>query len=520
VSNESEPAKGGSPAGPPSDSPAADSTPTPATAPAQTPGAAAGGEPVFQPIRSGLSRRRIRIGAAIVVLAIALYFGVPLLLRALNTVSTDDAYVNGHVTFVAPRVPGQVARVFVDDNNRVAKGTLLIQLDKEPYQVQLRLKQAYVDAAKADLVVAQDQARAIVAQARGARYKLQNAIESVNNQIALLRATVATYESQKATLELARQDLDRAEKLVPKGAMSKEEFDRRTQQFKVGEAGLRKALEDVYQIRAGLGLPAIPENPDDPAQVPPDLNQTFSSVRQALAQMLQAVAPLGVYPSSYDLSPQQIIDEFYKRDPEGNLDRIYAKILQDAPTIKQAGAKLEEAERDLDQAELNLRYCDVFAEIDGAVTRRNVNPGNNVQAGQGLMAIRSLREIWIDANFKETQLANLRIGQHVDLEVDMYGRHRKFNGRVTGFTMGTGSTLSVIPPQNATGNFIKVVQRLPVRIELTEPNPEDDPLFVGLSVVPYVDVKQPPTGPDAGKFLQPYVTVPGQRPVEPAGAGP
>jgi membrane fusion protein (multidrug efflux system) len=443
-----------------------------------------------------------------------------MVVRALNTVSTDDAYVNGHVTAVAARVPGQVIKVFVDDNNRVAKGTLLVQLDKEPYEVQLRLKQAYVDAAKADLAVARDQARATVAQARSARYKLQNAIEGVDNQVALLRATVAAFESQKATLALARQDLDRAEKLVPKGAMSKEEFDRRFQQFKVSEAGLRKALEDVYQIRAGLGIPAVPDKEADLAQVPPDLNQNFSAVRQALAQMLQAVAPLGIYPTSYDLSPQKIIEEFYRRDPEGNLDRIYAKILANAPTISQADAKLEEAERDLDQAKLNLRYCDVYAEIDGAVTRRNVNPGNNVQAGQGLMAIRSLTEIWIDANFKETQLRHLRIGQHVDLEVDMYGRHRKFDGRITGFTMGTGSTLSVIPPQNATGNFIKVVQRLPVRIELTEPNPEDDPLFIGLSVVPYVDIKEPPTGPDAGKFLQPVFIAPAQQSAQSPGQSP
>jgi membrane fusion protein, multidrug efflux system len=132
-----------------------------------------------------------------------------------------------------------------------------------------------------------------------------------------------------------------------------------------------------------------------------------------------------------------------------------------------------------------------------------VNPGNNVQAGQGLMAIRSLTEIWIDANFKETQLANLRIGQHVELDVDMYGRKRVFDGRISGFTMGTGSTLALLPAQNATGNFIKVVQRLPVRIELVDYDPDKEPLFIGLSVVPYVLLKEPPTGPNAGKVLQP-----------------
>src|SRR4029077_4913800 len=137
----------------------------------------------------------------------------------------------------------------------------------------------------------------------------------------------------------------------------------------------------------------------------------------------------------------------YKQHPKDNLDQIFAKIIPDAPPIKQAEAKVLQARRDLDQAELNLRYCDVVSEIDGVVTRRNVNPGNNVQAGQSLMAVRSLTEVWIDANFKKTQLADMRIGQRVELEVDMYGRRRTFEGRITGFTMGTGSTLALLPAQ-------------------------------------------------------------------------
>ena len=140
-------------------------------------------------------------------------------------------------------------------------------------------------------------------------------------------------------------------------------------------------------------------------------------------------------------------------------------------------AKRQQARADLDQALLNLRYCDVVSEIDGVVTRRNVNPGNNVQAGQSLMAVRSLTEIWIDANFKETQLAELRIGHRVLCEVDMYGGRREFEGRITGFTMGTGQTLALLPPQNATGNFVKIVQRLPVRVELTNYDPDTDSLI-------------------------------------------
>src|SRR6185369_6711976 len=158
------------------------------------------------------------------------------------------------------------------------------------------------------------------------------------------------------------------------------------------------------------------------------------------------------------------------------------QIIPKAPAIKQAEAKLLQARRDLDQAELNLRYCDIVSEIDGVVTRRNVNPGNNISVGQSLMAIRSLTEIWIDANFKETQLADLRIGQRVRIETDVYGSRDEFEGRITGFTMGTGQTLALLPPQNATGNFVKIVQRLPVRIELNNYDPDKRPLFIGTSV--------------------------------------
>ena len=135
-------------------------------------------------------------------------------------------------------------------------------------------------------------------------------------------------------------------------------------------------------------------------------------------------------------------------------------------------------------------------------TSANVNPGNNVQVGQSQMAIRSLRDTWIDANFKETQLRNLRIGQHVAIEADMYGGRQKFEGRVSGFAFGTGSTLALLPPQNATGNFVKVVQRLPVRVDLIDYDPDKLPLFVGLSVTATVDRWSKPTGPNAGKFLQ------------------
>jgi membrane fusion protein (multidrug efflux system) len=333
------------------------------------------------------------------------------------------------------------------------------------------------------------------------RFQLEHAIEDVNNHIALLRSKFATWQSQKASLAKAQTDNDRALALSKSGAISKEELDLRKESLLVAQARVEEALQGVYQVRVSLGLPPKPESGDDLTQVPADLDQKFSSVRQAQAGLIQAASQLGVT-DSFDKSPKQMVADFYKRDPEGNIDRIYAQLLKEAPAIKQAEAKLAQAERNLDEANLNLRYCDVVAEIDGVVTRRNVNPGNNVQAGQSLMAVRSVTEIWIDANFKETQLADLRIGQRVVCEVDMYGRRREYEGRITGFTMGTGQTLSLLPPQNATGNFVKIVQRLPVRVELTNYSPDEAPLFIGLSVTPYVYFKEPPSGPNAGAFLQ------------------
>jgi membrane fusion protein, multidrug efflux system len=458
--------------------------------------------------KSSLRRRVLLVGAGVAGVVFAAYFIVPWLYLALTTVSTDDAYVNGHVTFVAARVPGQVMEVLVDDNYRVKKGDILVKLDKEPYQVQVEIKKAAVLAAETDLTAANAQVRGLAAQTRSNRFKLEHSIELVNNQIANLRAAVATLNSKKATLELARQNLKRGEELAPKGTISKEEFDQRKEAVKVADAAAEQVLQQIYAIRVSLGLTARPPEGKQLADVPDDLDQNFSTVRQALAELMQSATQIGYFPGSWNATPKEVVAAFYKQDPKGNLDHIYERLLPNAPIVKQAEAKLQQAKADLEQAELNLRYTDILSEIDGVVTRRNVNPGNNVTAGQSLMAVRSLTEIWIDANFKETQLADLRIGQRVKIEVDMYGSRKEYEGRITGFTMGTGQTLALLPPQNATGNFVKIVQRLPVRIEIPDYEPGDSPLFIGLSATPYVYFREPAEGPHAGEFLQPFAPLP------------
>ena len=319
----------------------------------------------------------------------------------LNTASTDDAFVNGHVTFVAPRVAGQIARVLVDDNNRVRKGDLLAELDKEPYRVAVSEKQAAVDIATADLQAAAAGVRATEAQARSQRWNLQRAVQDVDNQVALLRARVAAVSKSRATLALAQLQFERARQLVGKADVPREVFDQRQAELTSAGADLTQALAGVYQVRVSLGLPPQPDASADLGQVPPDLNETFSSVLEAQAGLIQSAAQLGVV-HSFDQSPKAMLDQFQKL---GDIDNTFARFTTNAPAVKQAEAKLEAAKRDLVQAELNLRYCDITAEIDGVVTRRNVNPGNNVQVGQSLMAVRSLDDIWVDANFKETQLA-------------------------------------------------------------------------------------------------------------------
>jgi membrane fusion protein (multidrug efflux system) len=436
------------------------------------------------------------LGAAVLVAVCV--FVIPWIQLAFITVSTDDAYVNGHVTFVAPRIGGQISRVLVDDNYRVNKGDLLAQIDKEPFEIAVSQKKAAVDTANADLQAATASVRGIEAEARSRRWKLQNAEEDLENQIALLHDRVAALDKAKATLALAQVNFDRAKQLLGTPAESRQQYDQYQEAFSTASAQVTQALAAIRQVRASLGLPLQPDRDEDLGQVPPDLDQTFSSVLEAQADLIQSAAQLGVV-HSFDQSPKQMLDEFEK---EGDIDRVFAKLTTEAPAVKQAEAKLEVAKQELAEAELNLRYCDIVSEIDGVVTRRNVNPGDYVQVGQNLMAVRSLREIWVDANFKETELRDLRIGQSVDLYADVYGNKQVFKGRISGFTNGTGSTLALLPAQNATGNFIKVVQRLPVRIDLEGYDPDKTPLFIGTSVIPYVYIDKPPTGPDAGKFLQ------------------
>ena len=183
----------------------------------------------------------------------------------------------------SPRaVPGKVLEVFVDDNNRVKKGDLLVRIDPEPFGVQVALKRSAVEVAVGDLAAAESQARGLEALAQSQRWNIQTASEQVNNQVALLNAGLPCCEPGRPPLNRRRADFERGERLVKSGALSREDFDLRQQNIRVAEASVNQALEDVYQARASLGLASHPENGQALTDVPPDLDQTFSEVRTRL----------------------------------------------------------------------------------------------------------------------------------------------------------------------------------------------------------------------------------------------
>ncbi len=221
-----------------------------------------------------------------------------------------------------------------------------------------------------------------------------------------------------------------------------------------------------------------------------------------MSDIASSLAQVGIPFDPKDAAQAKAFDDFLRPEGDRSAGEGLEKVIDAAPAVKVATASVTRAREQLDNALLQLRWTEIRSEVAGYVQDRQVNPGNRVEPGQTLLSIRPTY-VWVAANYKETQIDDIRIGMPVDLHVDAYP-HRTFHGRVAGFSPGTGLSQSLLPPENATGNYVKVTQRLPVRIELTEPNPDDTPLFAGLSVVPHVRIKERPTGPGAGDRLRTY----------------
>ena len=368
-----------------------------------------------------------------------------------------------------------VRHVPVDDFQRVNEGELVVQIEDDDYR-------ARVAQAEADLQAAKAEARSIEAEAMSRRWKLQGAVEDLDNQIALLHARVAALDKDKAALTLAQIDFNRAKQLLGTPAESRQQYDRAQKRLSTADAQVNEDLAEVYQARASLGLPAQPSNGEDLNQVPPDLNETFSSVLAARADLIQSAAELGVI-HSYAQSPKQMLDEFAKR---GDVDRYFAQLTTEAPAVKQAEAKL-------DLAKINLSYTRIAAPAGGEVSERDVRAGQYVHAGTQVITVVPLDNVWVVANYKETQLTHVAIGQRAEIRVDTFPGI-VINAIVDSIAPASGAQFSLLPPDNATGNFTKVVQRIPVKLRISPDNPLAGKLRPGMSVVATIltDTTPPP----------------------------
>jgi membrane fusion protein (multidrug efflux system) len=366
--------------------------------------------------------------------------------------STDDAQIDGHIVPVAPRVGGTVTEVKVEDNQLIAAGTLLVQIDPKDYQVALAREEANLADARASLQAARSGVPIVTtttaSQVSGAAAnegRARAAVVTATWEVEAARARLVTAQARlrEATANRVRltQDLDRMKILIVKDEISRQQYDAAV------------ALEEGARANEDAGRAAISEAEGAVAVAEGRLAQAKQVVEQAQAEVKSAAT-----------GPDQVA-----------VTRARAAAAEAKVTL--AGAAVE-------QARLNLQYTTIKSATGGVVSKKNIEPGQIVQPGQPLLAIVPLEDIWVTANFKETQLRAMRPGQRVSIVVDAY--NRKFTGRVESIAAATGARFSLLPPENATGNYVKVVQRIPVKIVLEKGQDPEHLLRPGMSVVPTV----------------------------------
>jgi membrane fusion protein (multidrug efflux system) len=389
--------------------------------------------------------RRLLMGGGAVLLAAI----VGLFIYFRNRETTDDAQVDGHITPMASKVYGRVQQVLVDDNQAVKAGQVLVKIDPRDYQ-------AALDQAKAALALAESEARSAGvdvpktredvasgnsnadAQLTGAQADIAKAQATYEqSQTADLAYAQANVEKSQANAELARADLARYLPLMEKGEISKQQYDAAKANADATASALQADLQKQAQAQRNV---AVAKAQLDAAKARAD--QARAGVASARADVKQV--------------------SMKAADAQAKL------------------AKVEQARAQLEAAQLNLSYTEITAPVDGVATHKQVEPGQIVQAGQGLLVVVPLQNVWVTANFKETQLKNMKPGQRAEVKVDTYGK--TFSGRVDSIAGATGSVLSLLPPENATGNFVKVVQRIPVKIVLDPIPSEKAVLRPGMNV--------------------------------------
>jgi membrane fusion protein (multidrug efflux system) len=386
------------------------------------------------------SRRR---GIIIVVVAVLVLVAVAIWWRSTYSEDTDDAQVNGHLIQISPRISGQVLKVDVEENQVVKAGDVIAELDPADYQVALENAQAALASAQANAAAANVNVPLTSintgSNLSSADANLSGSHAAVGQAQQQLDAARARIAQAKANDTKAEADLERYKPLVEKDVISKQQFDAAVAAADAAKAALNDAL-------------ATERAADD-------------GVKVALERETQARAGL----KYAETGPQQVAAQ--------------------SARAKQAQAQVDQAQAQLDQAKLNLSYTKIVAPEAGIITRKSVEINQNVAPGQNLLTLVSLEGLWVTANFKETQLRHMAAGQLVEIEVDSTGK--TYHGKVTQIGGATGSVLSLFPPENATGNYVKVVQRIPVRIDFNDLAGEDPnhELRPGLSVEPKVRVK-------------------------------
>lgn len=386
------------------------------------------------------SRRR---GIIIVVLAVIVVAAVFFWWRSTYSEDTDDAQVNGHLIQVSSRIAGQVIEVDVNENQKVDAGQIIAKLDPSDFQVAVENAQAALGTAEANANVAKVSVPLTTVNTgsnlSSAGADLTGAHASVQQAQEQLQAAHARVVQAQANATKAQADLERYRPLVAKDVISKQQWDAAIAAADAANAAVADAEATEKAASDGVRI---------------------AHQRESAAEASLKYAQTG---------PQQVA-------------------VQDA-RAKAAEAQVKQAQAQLDQARLNLSYCVIKAPEAGIITRKSVELDQNVSAGQNLLTLVSLEDLWITADFKETQLRHMRSLQPVTIHVDATGKD--YSGKVTQIGGATGSVLSLFPPENATGNYVKVVQRLPVRIDFTNLAQEDPDheLRPGLSVEPKVRVK-------------------------------
>jgi len=388
------------------------------------------------------SNRRFIVIGVIVLLVLA---GVFFYWRSTFTEDTDDAQVDGNLYQISSRIQGHVVQVNVSDNQMVKKGDVLAEIDPADYQVAL-------DQAEADLAAA---------QAQYVQASTNVPITSTNVNTAVTTSSADVQGAQAQVLQSQKQ-VDAANARVVQAT-----------------ANSKKADDDVARYAPLVAKDVISKQQYDAA---------VAAAAAAKAQVAEAEAGVLAYQNGVT-SAQQKLAQAEAQSKQSVTNRT-GQLRVEQSRAQAAAAQVKQAQARVEQARLNLSYTKIVAPTDGIVNKKNVQVGANLSAGQDLMTIIPLTDLWVTANFKETQLEHMQACQKVELKVDAYGG-RKFSGVVRQIGGATGSQLSLFPPENATGNYVKVVQRIPVRIDFTNLDNEDKDrvLRPGLSVTPDIAVK-------------------------------